>query len=184
VDPEVFACAVSPYDEPVWLCHLTQLSLLCGARGTADAGLALGLRGAVAGGVGQCRLSRIPLQVRLAHPQSHGDPRWCLLPHALCLAARRAHPAHSPGVIGVVSPSDATAAGTQILLYAAISAVRVGAYRIRSAKVHTGVTEVMAGFAPIGLRTNGRRCSDPCTIFFFLELIWYIIYSNINNRNI
>ena len=30
VDPEVFARAVSPY-EPVWLCHLTQLSLLCGA---------------------------------------------------------------------------------------------------------------------------------------------------------
>jgi len=28
VDPEVFARAVSPYDEPVWLCHLTQLSLL------------------------------------------------------------------------------------------------------------------------------------------------------------
>ena len=31
VDPEVFARAVSPYDEPLWLCHLTQLSLLCGA---------------------------------------------------------------------------------------------------------------------------------------------------------
>src|SRR5262249_17313309 len=130
-------------DEPLWLCHLTQLSLLCGARGAADAGLALGLRGAVAGGVGQCRLSRVPLQVRLAHPQSHGDPRWGLLPHALCLAARRAPPAHAPGIIGVVSASDATAAGAQVRRHAAIGAVRVGTYGIRSAKVHTGVTEVM-----------------------------------------
>jgi len=69
----------------------------------------------------------------LAHPQSHRDPRWGLLPYALCLAARRAPPAHAPGVIGAVSPADSTASGTQGLLHAAISAIRVGAYRIRSA---------------------------------------------------
>src|SRR5215831_18915643 len=122
--------------------------------------ICLGLWGAVAGGVGQCRLSRVPLQVRLAHPQSHGDPRGALLPYALCLAARRADPAHAPGVIGVVSPSDSTAAGTQGLLHAAISTVRVGAYRIRAAKVHTGVTEVMARFGPAS--NSAARASATC----------------------
>jgi hypothetical protein len=31
--PEVCTRAVSPYDQPVWLCHRTPLSLLCGAGG-------------------------------------------------------------------------------------------------------------------------------------------------------
>ena len=110
VDPEVFARAVSPYDEPVWLCH-PQLSLLCGARGAADAGLALGLRGAVAGGVGQCRLSRIPLQVDWRTRKVTEIRDGVFYPRALPRRKARSS-AHAPGVIGVVSPSGATAAGT------------------------------------------------------------------------
>src|SRR5262245_48634550 len=86
----------------------TQLSLLCRARGTAEAGLAVGLRRAVASRVGPRRHSRISLQVRLAHPQSDRDPRWGVLSHALCLPTGHPYPFKSSGILNPVSSATTT----------------------------------------------------------------------------
>jgi len=70
-----------------------------------------------------------------------------LLPHALCLAARRAHPAHSPGVIVLYRPQTRRRQAPKSVSTQQLVLFEFGAYRIRSAKVHRDVMEVMAGFA-------------------------------------
>src|SRR6266480_6236541 len=101
-------------------------------------------------GVGYCRLSGIPLPLRLTRTPSHRHSRRGPLPHPLCLAPRCADPAQCPGVVGRLLSSGAPASGTSVQLYAAVGVVRVDVYGIRSADMYTGVTEVMAEFAPSG----------------------------------
>ena len=50
----VFPSLISPYDQPVWLCHAPQLPLLCRSRLTQNACLIVGLRRAIARSLGPC----------------------------------------------------------------------------------------------------------------------------------
>ena len=51
---QIFACTVSAHHQSLWVCHLAQLSFLCGSGFTPDTGLLVGIWGAVASGIGPC----------------------------------------------------------------------------------------------------------------------------------
>src|SRR5947207_2581335 len=147
VDPQVFPRPVSAYHQPTWLCHPAQLPLLYRGGAPQDSCAAVGVGRATAGRVGQRRLSRISLSIRLAYAQGHRPPRRGLVCHPLCLAADLPSTVKCPGNPCAISSQALEASGALACRGAAIMALRTGTYGIRSCYFRTGVTDVLAMFA-------------------------------------
>src|ERR687888_795090 len=116
-----------------------------------DACAAVGVWRPTASRVGQHRLSRISLSLRLAHTEGHRHPRRRLAYDPLCLAADLSCPVKYPGNARPISPQVLAASGALAWCGTAIMALRTGPYRVRSCYFRTEVTDVLAMFLPVRL---------------------------------
>src|SRR6266498_4698156 len=117
-------------DQPVWLCHLAQLPLLCGGGLTSHARVALGVWRAIAGGVRERDARSISLPLPLAGSQGHRHLHGGVLPDTLCVATAIVDPVDAPGILSGVSSPASQASGTSSLPSATNGALRVGAHGV------------------------------------------------------
>ena len=99
-------------------------------RRPQDPGIAVGLWGAMTGGVRQCGLGRISLSLRLARSQSQRYPAGGLLSDALCLVPGLAAPPHPTRILGALSPAIPTTSTPTAFPSTAIVALRAGSSRL------------------------------------------------------
>src|SRR4030095_12977784 len=133
--PQVFAGAVSSHHQSLWVCHLAQLPFLYRSGRTPEPGLPVGLRRAVAGGLGPRGAGGVSLSLRLARTQSQRHPRRRLLRPTLCVAPGLVGALDAPGILGALSPQAHGTSGSTALSGAAIVALRTCAHGVKPPSV-------------------------------------------------